>query len=243
MPLIKLDAINSTNSFLKELIGNQQVENFTVVTAKHQTNGRGQMGATWMSEPSKNLMFSVFVDTSGYPLEFPFYLSIATSLALRKALFELTIPKLMVKWPNDILSHNSKICGVLIENVIKNGNVNASIIGIGINVNQTEFKGLPKASSLKLITGRIYDLDEVLDAVLSNLKHYFSLLKQGAFGALKTEYQSYLFRKNKPSTFKDREGNLFSGYIQDVLETGDLQVLLEDDVTKAFALKDIELLY
>lgn len=243
MPIIKLDAINSTNSFLKELIGNQQVENFTVVTAKHQTNGRGQMGATWESEPAKNLMFSVFVDTSGYHMEYPFYLSMVTSLALRKALSQFTIPKLMVKWPNDILSLNSKICGVLIENVIKNGNVNASIIGVGINLNQTEFKGLPKASSLKLITGRFYDLDEVLDAVLANLKHYFELLKQGAFGALKTEYESYLFRKNKPSTFRDREGNLFSGYIQDVLETGDLQVLLEDDVTKAFALKDIELLY
>ncbi|MFD2725512.1 biotin--[acetyl-CoA-carboxylase] ligase [Hyunsoonleella rubra] len=243
MPIIKLDAINSTNSFLKELIGNQQVENFTVVTAKHQTNGRGQMGATWESEPSKNLMFSVFVDTSGYHMEFPFFLSMVTSLALRKALSQFAIPKLKVKWPNDILSHNSKICGVLIENVIKNGNVNASIIGVGINLNQTEFKGLPKASSLKLITGRFYDLDEVLDAVLANLKHYFELLKQGAFGALKTEYESYLFRKNKPSTFRDREGNLFSGYIQDVLETGDLQVLLEDDVTKAFALKDIELLY
>lgn len=243
MTLIKLDAIDSTNTFLKELIGNQSIENFTVVSAKHQTNGRGQMGATWSSEPGKNLMFSVFVDAFLLNLEYPFYISIATSLALRKSLHQLSIPKICIKWPNDILSHNQKICGVLIENVIKQGSVNASIIGIGINVNQILFENLPKASSLKSITGKTYDLDEILHAVIANLKYYFSKLQEGQLKSLKEEYETYLFRKNKPSTFKDAKGHLFSGYIKHVLNSGDLEVLLEDNVFKSFALKDITLLY
>ncbi|MEW4924919.1 biotin--[acetyl-CoA-carboxylase] ligase [Algibacter sp. 2305UL17-15] len=243
MPIIKLDAIDSTNSFLKELISTQSVENFTVVTAKHQTNGRGQMGAIWSSESSKNLMFSVFIDTSEFEIEYPFYLSIATSLALHHSLNELLIPQLFIKWPNDILSQNKKICGVLIENVIKQGVVNGSIIGVGLNVNQTEFNDLPNASSLKMITGKVFNLDDVLASIIFNLKHYFSLLESGSLNPLKEDYESCLFRKNKPSTFRDAEGNLFSGYIKSVLETGNLQVLIEDDITKSFDLKDITLLY
>ncbi len=243
MPIIKLNAINSTNNYAKNLISSEIVEDFTVVVAKHQTSGRGQMGTVWSSEAFKNLTFSVFVDTSRYNLEFPFYLSMVSALAIRKSLYSFLIPKLQIKWPNDILSQNKKICGVLIENVIKQGGVNASIIGIGLNVNQTDFKDLPNASSLKLLTGSVFNLDELLERIVSNLKDYFSFLEKGYTDKLKEEYESFLFRKNKPSTFRDAKGNLFSGYIKSVLDTGDLQVLLEDNITKAYALKDITLLY
>lgn len=243
MPIIKLDAIDSTNTFLKEMIEEQIVENFTVVAAKHQTKGKGQMGTLWESEASKNLMFSVFVDVSKFPIQYPFYISIVTALALRHSLSTFLIPRLHIKWPNDILSHNKKICGVLIENVMKQGSINASIIGVGLNVNQTQFKNLPQASSLKNVTGRFFDIDELLHRIIHDLKQYFELLKQGKLEALKTEYESFLFRKDKPSTFRDSTGNLFSGYIKSVLNSGDLQVLLEDNITKSFMLKDITLLY
>ncbi|MGC6429977.1 MAG: biotin--[acetyl-CoA-carboxylase] ligase [Jejuia sp.] len=243
MPIIKLNAIDSTNSYLRGLIGAKVVEDFTVVTAKHQTNGRGQRGSTWMSEPSKNLMFSVFIDVSSMKLDFPFYLSMATALAIRKSLYSFLIPQLHIKWPNDILSHHKKICGVLIENVIKQGEVSASIIGIGINVNQTDFEDLPNASSLKNISGKFFDLDEVLNGILVNLKHYITLLRKSKFQQILDEYNTHLFRKNKPSTFRDIEGNMFSGYIQNVSETGDLQVLLEDNIIKSYELKEVSLLY
>lgn len=243
MPIIKLNAIGSTNTFLKEMMSSQTVEDFTVVTAKYQTQGKGQMGANWASEPSKNLMFSVFVDVSGIELEHLFYISMVTALALRQSLNSFLIPQLFIKWPNDILSQNKKICGILIENVMKQGKVNASVIGVGLNVNQIDFETLPNASSLKKITGRVFDTDELLDAIVSNMKLYVEKLKSGNYKALKDEYESYLFRKNKPSTFKDVKGNLFSGYITSVADSGDLQVLLEDNITKAFALKDITLLY
>ncbi|GGD26350.1 biotin--[acetyl-CoA-carboxylase] ligase [Hyunsoonleella pacifica] len=243
MPIIKLDAIDSTNTFLKEMIGSQLVENFTVVTAKYQTKGKGQMGAIWTSEASKNLMFSTFVDISKLEIEYPFYISMATALALRHSLNAFLIPQLYIKWPNDILSQNKKICGVLIENVMKQGGINASIIGIGLNVNQTEFEKLPNASSLKTIMGRTFNLDELLDSIILNMKRYFLKLENGDLKALKSEYESFLFRKDKPSTFKDDKGNLFSGYIKSIQDSGDLQVLIEDNVTKSFALKDITLMY
>jgi BirA family biotin operon repressor/biotin-[acetyl-CoA-carboxylase] ligase len=166
-----------------------------------------------------------------------------TALALIKSLQVFSISRLSVKWPNDILSADKKICGVLIENVIKQNKINASIIGIGLNVNQTKFKDLPKASSLKVVSGKVYDLDELTFEILKNLKDYFLILKAGDYRMLKSEYESFLFRKNKPSTFKDAEGFMFSGFIKGVSDSGNLQVLLEDDIQKEYELKEITLLY
>ncbi len=242
MRIIKLNAIDSTNSFLKDMICNETVADYTIVVAEHQTNGRGQMGTSWNSEKGKNLMFSLFKDLSIYVVEFPFYISMAISLAIFKTLKMLNIPDLHIKWPNDILSADKKICGILIENVIKN-KLNSTIIGIGVNVNQTEFINLPKASSLKNITGVHYNLDEILQSIIKHTKAYSELLQQGEYDAVKSEYEANLFRKNKPSTFKNAKGELFSGFIIGVTKYGKLQVLLEDEVVKKFDLKEITLMY
>lgn len=243
MLIIKLNATNSTNSYLRALSIEENVEDYTTVVAKHQTNGRGQMGSVWSSETSKNLTFSVFKDVSKMYIEHPFYISTATALAILKTLQGLNIPKLSVKWPNDILSENKKICGILIENVIKQNNLYASIIGIGLNVNQKSFENLPKASSLITITGTVFNLDEILNSILSNLKAHFIELEKGNLSFLKDTYETYLFRKNKPSTFKNAEGFVFSGFIKAVSVSGNLLVLLEDDIVKEYDLKDISLLY
>lgn len=243
MVIVKLNATASTNTYLKELSGNTTLEDYTTVTTKVQTNGRGQMGSQWTSEPSKNLICSVFKDTSKLDLKHHFYISIVTSLALIKALEKLQIPKLHIKWPNDILSQNKKVCGILIENVIKMNALEASIIGIGLNVNQLEFKLLPNAASLKILTGRVFNLEEVLQYVLEFLKYYFSYLRKGEFDFLKKEYEKYLFRKDKPSTFKDQNGNPFSGFIKGINQDGTLNVLLEDNLLKTYDLKEIKLLY
>ena len=243
MHIIKLNAINSTNSYLRKLSAKEGVEDFTVVVAKHQTHGRGQMGTVWNSESSKNLTFSVFKDVSKLPTQHAFYISMVVSLSLIKALQCFSIPKLSIKWPNDILSEDKKISGILIENVIKQSNLQASIIGIGLNINQTEFLDLPRASSLKILTGKTFDLDEVLQLVLRHLKDCFKLLKSGEYQKLKDEYETFIFRKDKPSTFQDAEGAMFSGFIKNVSESGNLQVLLEDNIVMEFGLKDVTLLY
>ncbi|MBP0903372.1 biotin--[acetyl-CoA-carboxylase] ligase [Mariniflexile gromovii] len=243
MHIIKLDATDSTNSYLKRLSVNEQVADYTAVVTKLQTNGRGQMGTVWDSEASKNLTFSVYKDIFQYNIEDPFYISMVISLALLKTLKSFSIPKLSVKWPNDILSENKKICGILIENVFKQNKFSSSIIGMGLNVNQLEFDNLPKASSLRLISGRVFDLDEVTIVIIKNLKHYFNILKRGHLDVLKEKYEASLFRKNKPSTFQDAEGLMFSGIIKGVSDYGNLQILLEDDIIKEFDLKTVTLLY
>jgi BirA family biotin operon repressor/biotin-[acetyl-CoA-carboxylase] ligase len=242
MRIIKLDAIDSTNSFLKEMIYTEMVADYTIVVAEHQTNGRGQMGTIWDSDKGKNLTFSMFKDLSMHNVEFPFYISMAISLAVFKTLKSLNIPDLSIKWPNDILSANKKVCGILIENVIKN-KLNSTIIGVGVNVNQTEFKSLPKASSLKNITGVHYNLDEILHSIIKHTKGYSLLLQDEEYDAVKNEYEANLFRKNKPSTFKNTKGDLFSGFVKGVTKYGKLQVLLEDDIVKKFDLKEITLMY
>lgn len=243
MRVIKLNAIDSTNSYLRRLSHEESLEDYTVVTAEHQTEGRGQMGTVWNSENSKNLMFSVFRDTSKIQLEHPFLISMVTSLAILKALQRFSISRLSIKWPNDILSEDKKICGILIESVIKQNSLSNTIIGVGLNVNQTDFKNLPKASSLKLITGNVFDLEEVLFEIVKNLKYYFGILKGDDYNALKADYEACLFRKDKPSTFRDDKGLIFSGYIKSVTLNGNLQILLEDDIIKEFDLKEISLMY
>jgi BirA family biotin operon repressor/biotin-[acetyl-CoA-carboxylase] ligase len=243
MNIIKLNAIDSTNTYLKKISSSEVIKDYTVVTANYQSDGRGQMGTNWDSEKAKNLMCSVFKDCSHVSTKNQFYISMVTSLAVIKALQNFSVQKLRIKWPNDILSDNKKVCGILIENVIKNKKLEASIIGVGLNVNQTEFKNLPNASSLKIITGTVFNIEELLQTIMKNLKHYFAILEKGNLNLIKTEYENLMFRKNKPSTFKDQKGTVFAGFIKGINEIGQLQITLEDDILKEFDLKEVQLLY
>jgi BirA family biotin operon repressor/biotin-[acetyl-CoA-carboxylase] ligase len=243
MYIIKLDAIDSTNSYLKAMAAINLPKDFTVVVANHQTKGRGQMGTVWQTEEGKNLTASVFKEVSALNVEKQFYISMVVALAICKTLRQLKIPQLSIKWPNDILSANKKICGTLIENVIKQNQLKGSVIGFGLNVNQKNFEDLPMASSMNLLTGVLFNKDEVLSAVLTQLQFYFKLLESKDYAEIKKQYEALLFRKDKPSTFKNEDGTTFSGIIKGVTETGKLNVWTEDDVIKTFDLKQVTLLY
>jgi len=201
------------------------------------------MGTHWQSQNAKNLMFSVFKEVGGLEVSSHFYLSMAVSLAVFETLNTFKINALKIKWPNDILSEQHKISGILIENVIKQNQIKSSIIGVGLNVNQTVFTNLPKATSMQMISGNQFNRDLVLDEVLRQIKHYFSLIDSKSFDTLKLAYENKLFRKDKPSSFKDLDGVVFTGYIKGVSESGHLKVLVEDGIIKLFELKDIQLLY
>ena len=243
MYIIKLNAIDSTNSYLKAMASVNLPKDFTVVVADHQTQGRGQMGTTWQTEDGKNLTASVFKAFGFVDVEKQFYISMAVALSICKALEIFKISQLSIKWPNDILSANKKICGTLIENVIKENQLKGSIIGFGLNVNQKYFDNLPKASSMSLLTGVVYNKDEVLSQILKQLQYYFAILESKDYEKLKVEYESLLFRKDKPSTFKNEDGTTFSGIIKGITETGKLNVWTEDGVIKTFDLKQVTLLY
>ena len=118
MQIIKLDATASTNTYLKELAAVKNLQDFTVVTTKDQTLGRGQLHSKWESESGKNLAISILKNNFDLSVEQGFLISMTVSLAILDSLRQLGIPKLSIKWPNDILSGNFKIGGILIENII-----------------------------------------------------------------------------------------------------------------------------
>ena len=241
--IIKLDATDSTNFFLKELLRSKTLADGTVVVTKNQTKGRGQIGSAWQSEAGKNLTFSVLKNFDALYVQHQFVLNIVASLAIYDVLNQLNIPNLKVKWPNDIMSGSSKICGILIENILKGQFIQQSIIGIGLNVNQTGFQNLANASSLKEITGKSFDLDELLHKILERMKQQFTGIEGKTVTQLSPSYEKALFRKDKPSTFKDENGNIFMGFIRKISSSGKLVLELEDNVFKEYGLKEVSLLY
>ena len=242
MRLVKLDAIDSTNDFLKDLVRQQNVENFTVVTAENQTKGKGQMGAVWNSEIGKNLIMSVLIKDFLFNSKDVFNLNIAVSLAVIKSLERLEIPNLSIKWPNDIMSGDKKIGGILIENSFKSNNSIDSIVGIGINVNQIHFENLPQASSLALIVNASFDKDELLCLIIDNLK---SILKSWEIEALilKEDYTNLLFNKDVLMPFQKLDQSIFMGRIVGISLTGQLKILSNKGLPLDFDVKEVKMIF
>lgn len=246
MKLIKLDAIDSTNDFLKSLASQDELDNFTVVTAENQTKGKGQMGSKWQSESGKNLIMSVLVKDFLYDNEQVFNLSVIVSLAVIDALKSLNIPDLCIKWPNDIMSYNKKVGGILIENTIKSDGRIVSVVGIGVNVNQTNFDHLPNASSLAVICKREFDKNSLVILILEKIQQKIDSWENNSADLWK-EYFNSLFRQGIPMPFKklstQDSGQNFMGIIQGVSPVGKIQILLEDDSVSEFEIKEIQMLY
>ncbi|AXG74905.1 biotin--[acetyl-CoA-carboxylase] ligase [Flavobacterium arcticum] len=242
MNIIKLSAINSTNDYLKELSSTRHVENFTIAVAEHQTQGRGQMGTQWETQQGKNLTFSVLVKDLLLEINAIFYLNAAVAVSVIDALEMFNISGLSIKWPNDILAGNKKLGGILIENNIRSNGEIHSVVGIGINVNQTDFEGLPKATSLALVAEREFDKNAVMVAIAENLKRNLSLLLHKDADALWDKYLQQLYKKNIPMPF-EKEGMRFMGIIKGVSKNGSLEVQLEDDNIVFYKVKEVQLLY
>lgn len=240
MKIIKLNAIDSTNTFLKNMVSKVVADDFTVVVAKTQTKGRGQMNSEWVVEEGKNLTFSVFSRFTDLDVEKHKYLNFSVSLSVFEVLKELGLPNLAIKWPNDILSGNKKLGGILIENTLKGSKIVSSVIGVGINVNQDSFsKNLPNASSVKNILGKEFDLDILLESTLKKLEDYFTLLEKKEYELLEEAYLKYLYKKNVPTMFKKGQNILFMGKIIGVSKNGNLQIELADETIQEFGLKEV----
>lgn len=242
MFIIKLDAIDSTNDFLKKLASEQLLENFTTVIAKNQTNGKGQMGAKWTSEQGKNLTMSVFLKDIFTQSSNLFLLNSIVSLAVYRTLTSYEIPNLAIKWPNDIMSDQKKMGGILIENIFSANQTITSIIGIGINVNQTNFISLPKATSMALVINQTFDTEQLTSAIVEAIQSYVAQYEQNANSILGW-YNQIIFRKEIPTAFQDSSGKQFMGKIKEVASNGKLILFLDDETQKEFNLKELQMLY
>ena len=209
---------------------------------KFQTQGKGQLGTEWESEHSKNLICSVYKKEINIKVQDQFVISALVSLALIKTLRKVNLSNMHIKWPNDIMSDNKKICGILIENIVKENYIKDTVIGIGLNVNQTIFNNLPNAASIKNLIGTTCSIDEILKDLVKNVKYYFNELDKSSINSIFEKYEDALFRINKPSTFKNSKGEVFSGYIKGVSRSGKLNVMLEDSLVESYDLKEISML-
>ena len=113
--IIKLDAIPSTNDYLKVMRKSKKAKDMDLVWAINQTCGRGQRENKWISESNKNITISIYKNFKEFSIFHPFLISVIISISIVKCLEKLNVPNVLIKWPNDILSCNKKIGGVLIE--------------------------------------------------------------------------------------------------------------------------------
>lgn len=179
MKITHFKTLESTNQYLQNLLNEGADIADNIVVTDFQTSGKGQGKNVWESEDGKNLLFSIALDTSFLKAENQFVLTQIVSVTMINVLKKyLPEESLFIKWPNDIYFNDKKIAGILIKNEIRGMMMGTSIIGIGLNVNQTSFDdNLPNPISMKMITGKDFDLDELLSAIscqLSAINFQFS---------------------------------------------------------------------
>ena len=248
MILIKLDAINSTNEYLKDNIQKNHSKETQVAYTFNQTKGKGQRGKVWTSEPDKNIALSVIFYPKNINVKDQFVLSMQFSLFILNTLKSLDIPNLKIKWPNDIMSGNSKICGILNETKVKGSFIESFIIGFGININQVNFYDLPNASSLKLIKNIDYDLQGIVSLIFQNLKKHDYLtnaLKEfsdNEFQKLNHQYHLNLYKKGEFVQFISYEKEIFCAKILEVNKKGVIKVQKEDKTIKVYNLQEIKMI-
>jgi BirA family biotin operon repressor/biotin-[acetyl-CoA-carboxylase] ligase len=192
--IIWLERVDSTNDEARRHIS--EIDNLSVVSALEQTKGRGQRGNRWSSQPGENLTFSLVVKDFRIKANEQSAISQATALSLVDLLSRHEI-KARIKWPNDIYAGDEKICGILIENSLKGSEIDWSIIGIGLNVNQTTFpEDLPNPTSMKLCTGNSnpYNTREILEEFMGIFTGYYReyLNGNGALDRLEEQFVSNL---------------------------------------------------
>ena len=248
MILIKLDAINSTNEYLKDNIQKNHSKETQVAYTFNQTKGKGQRGKVWTSEPDKNIALSVIFYPKNINVKDQFVLSMQFSLFILNTLKSLDIPNLKIKWPNDIMSGNSKICGILNETKVKGSFIESFIIGFGINVNQVNFSDLPNASSLKLIRNIDYDLQGIVSLIFQNFKKYdystntLKEFSENEFQKLNHQYHLNLYKKGEFVQFINNEKEFFCAKILEVNKKGVIKVQKEDKTIKVYNFQEIKMI-
>ena len=236
----KLNEISSTNDWLLTRISKQKFHEGTVVFASVQTNGKGQRGSKWFSQPHKSLTFSVLFKPSFLSPIHAFDLSICVALALSDSLNKLR-SGFKIKWPNDIYFEDKKIAGILIENQMSRFKYQNAVVGIGLNVNQLHFDDLSNAISLKQIIGIEFPLVKVMEHICESLEARYLMLRSGYFKVLKKAYMSNLYGLNQLQYFMVHNKK-WNGKIINVLRNGLLQIELEDGEIRDYDIKEIKFL-
>ncbi|MEY3199896.1 MAG: hypothetical protein RJA13_1854, partial [Bacteroidota bacterium] len=179
--IIRLDTVDSTNNYTANLIKQGKILPGAVIMADEQTAGKGQRGAMWSSNAGENMLLSVFLNSANLSLH-----QQVAAVSVLETLRKIGISA-QIKWPNDIFVGHRKIAGILIENAIVNGQISHSILGIGLNVNQMDFKDL-SATSVKREKMAFYAVEDLLFQLIFVLNKYWEPLESGDLGLLRSLY-------------------------------------------------------
>jgi len=235
--MIELDSVTSTNDFLRGYRP-MQPKRITLATAEFQTAGRGAGTNHWESKPGENLIFSLLTHPAHIPASQMFLLSEVIALSVRQALDDFT-PGFTIKWPNDIYYQDRKVCGMLIENELQGKQVKDCVIGVGVNINQTQFDSdAPNPVSLTQILGHEVERRFVLEKIVEYFTRYYEWTEQHRDEELHQMYLSHLYRKGELHKFSDGMGE-FRATIVDVEPTGHLILIDETDRKRRYAFKEI----
>lgn len=233
---IELDSVDSTNNYAMGLIHEGLAQHGLTIRTAHQTKGKGQRGKVWETEPGANLSFSIIVKP-GLLLTQSFQLLAATALAVRDELEKFLGDETKIKWPNDLYWRDRKTGGILIENVIRGRQWQWAVIGIGINVNQTKFKGLKNPVSIKQITGRETDVLQLAQAIQKAVLKECNNLQQHGFAGIFETYNRQLYKLQQPVRLK-KESRILSTKVNGVNTSG--QLVTGNDVEECFDFGEVE---
>ncbi len=235
--IIHLDTVDSTNNYTANLQKEGKIQHGTVILADEQSAGRGQRGASWTSSAGENLLLSIYLAPDNLSVVDQPALTHFISLSLIDFLRKIGISG-KIKWPNDIYVNDQKIAGILIENSIRSSRISETIIGVGLNVNQTVFEGV-NATSIKRQSDQHCPLNDVLFSWIQEMNILWAELSKGNFEMLKSRYKQELYLLNEPAIYRDVTGE-FEGIVRDVDDNGYL--ILEKDIErKKYDLKEIKL--
>lgn len=238
-PIEYIQTTPSTNTYLTNCAPTQSGGCGKAVATFEQTQGKGQRGNIWLSEPGKNIQYSLSYVPNNIPSHKQFLISQAVSLAVHSFLKELTTD-LTVKWPNDIYRKEKKLGGILIEHRIKGSLVTHSIIGIGLNINQTSFPShLPDAVSLNQVTGQTYNLTKLTEDLHQTLCTALEVLSLEQEDSIRRHYIDALYRKEGFHPYTDKNGS-FMARICGIEAGGSLILEREDGSISAYAFKEVQ---
>lgn len=246
---IYLNVTDSTNSYAITLLRDGKLVEGTVVYTFHQQKGRGQRGNTWESEPNKNGAFSYVLYPSFLQVGEQFLLNKMAALAVADLLAEFLsdtdkpaqptggMQEIKIKWPNDVYVGAQKIAGILIENTLRESNIQHSVVGIGINVNQLVFTNGLNATSLALLAKKEFVLEQVLEKLSAYLEARYLQLKNNIKG-LDAPYLQRLYRLNIWANYS-MNGEVTEAKIIGVADNGKLKVELKSGKIAEFDIKEI----
>lgn len=237
--ILQYKELESTNDKANEIIDDENDFCNKVIFTFYQSKGRGAGSNSWYSSAGKNLLFSIIICPE-IEVRQQFFISKLTSLAIIEYFKQKSISA-KIKWPNDTLVNNKKISGILIENSITGNKLNSSIIGIGLNLNETVFPETLHATSVKLEKQKEFELLKELNNFLKIYEKRFNLCKNKSFALLDKEYFENLYGTDKYLTYKDKE-DIFEAIVKGIDNYG--RLILKDTTGKEriYMFKEVELL-